>query len=310
MGVVSRVLPHAADRIGCVMHHSKITPYLFILPMIIGLVLFRFGPFVASFGISFTRWQGTRPPQFIGLGNYAELFASDVFWEILRNTFVFAVVFVPGVMILGLGLALLVNRKLRGIAIFRGLFFMPYITAMVAVAMAWNLIFTSRFGILNYVLRSVFQVADPPHWLADSNTALFVLVFVSVWKSVGLQMMVFLAGLQSVPKYLYEAARIDGANGLQTFWRITLPLLSPVTFFVLTISIFDAFDTFSVTLVMTEGGPINASSTLPFYIYKNAFSFFRWGFSSSIAFVLMAIVVLITLVNFRIRSRWVHQHVY
>lgn len=292
------------------MRHSKITPYLFILPMMLGLVLFRFGPFLASLGISFTRWQGTKPPEFIGFGNYEELFASAPFWEILGNTFLFVALYVPGVLVLGLCLALMVNQKLKGIAVFRGFFFMPYVTAMVAVALVWNYIFTSRFGILNYVLRSVVGISNPPNWLADSDTALLVLVIVSVWKAAGLQMMVFLAGLQSIPKYLYESAQIDGANAWQMFWRITLPLLSPVTFFVLTISIFDAFDTFTVTLVMTQGGPVDASSTLPYYVYKNAFQFFRWGFASSIAFVLLMITVVITLINFRIRNRWVVQNVY
>lgn len=291
------------------MQHRKITPYLFILPMMLGLVMFRFGPFLASFGISFTHWQGTRPPRFVGLGNYTELLQTAAFWEILGNTLQFAVLYVPGVVFLGLGLALLINQNLRGIAVYRGLFFMPYITAMVAVALVWNYIFTSRFGILNHILRTA-GVASPPHWLADANTALLVLVIVSVWKSVGLQMMVFLAGLKSVPRYLYESAVIDGANVFQMLRYITLPLLSPVTFFVLTISIFDAFDTFAVTLVMTGGGPIDASSTLPFYIYKNAFQFFRWGFASSIAFVLLALTLIVTIANFRIRSRWVHTNVY
>jgi multiple sugar transport system permease protein len=292
------------------MRHNKITPYLFILPMMLGLVLFRFGPFVASFVISFTRWRGARPPEFIGIRNYVELFQSNTFWEIFGNTFIFAALYVPGVLILGLILALLINQKLKGIAFFRGLFFMPYVTAMVAVAMVWNYIFTSRYGLLNYILRTALNIENPPNWLADSETALLVLVIVSVWKSVGLQMMVFLAGLQGIPKYLYESAQIDGANPWQTFWRITLPLLSPVTFFVLTISIFEAFDTFTVTLVMTQGGPINASSTLPFYVYKNAFEFFRWGFASSIAFVLMTVTIVVTMFNFQIRSRWVHQNVY
>jgi len=278
--------------------------------MLLGLIIFRFGPFAASFGISFTRWQGTRPPQFIGLGNYAELVASPPFWEILGNTLLFAALFVPGVLVLGLGLALLVNQKLQGISVFRGFFFMPYVTAMVAVAMVWNYIFTSRFGILNHVLRSALNVPNPPHWLADADTALLVLIIVSVWKSVGLQMMVFLAGLQGIPRYLYESAQIDGASTWDMFWRITLPLLSPVTFFVLTISIFDAFDTFAVTLVMTGGGPINASTTLPFHVYTNAFQFFRWGYASSIAFVLMAITIAVTLLNFRIRKRWVLQDVF
>lgn len=292
------------------MRYSKITPYLFIAPMILGLILFRFGPILASFLISFTEWRGTTPPEFIGLGNYAELFSSDVFWQILRNTFAFAALFVPGVMILGLFLAVLVNQKLKGIAFYRGLFYMPAITSMVAVGLVWNWIFSTRYGILNYFLRSAFDVTRPPAWLADSDTALLVLVIVSVWKSAGFPMLIYLAGLKGIPNYLHDAARIDGANAWQRFRFVTLPLLTPVTFFILIISIFDAFQTFEVTLTMTGGGPLYASTTLSFSIYNNAFQFFRYGYSSALAYVLMVIVVIITIINFYFRRRWVRADVY
>ena len=292
------------------MRYSKITPYLFIGPMIVGLLLFRFGPILASFLISFTEWRGTTEPKFVGLGNYIELLESPVFWEILRNTFVFVALFVPGVMVLGLLLAVLVNQKLKGINFFRGMFYLPFITSMVAVALVWNWIFTSRFGILNHVLRTYAGVQQPPNWLGDSSTALLVLVIVSVWKLAGFQMMIFLAGLQGIPRSLYEAARIDGANSLHTFRYITLPLLTPVTFFVLIISIFEAFQTFEVTYAMTRGGPLYSSTTLSFYIYNNAFNFARFGFSSAAAYILMIIVIIITYFQFRLRGRWVNQNVY
>lgn len=278
--------------------------------MLLGLILFRFGPIIASFLISFTEWRGTIPPEFIGLGNYIELAESSAFWEVLRNTIVFALLYVPGVMALGFGLALLVNQKLKGIAFFRGLYFLPAITSMVAVGLVWNWIFSTRYGLLNHVLRAYLGVSSPPAWLADSDTTLLVLVIVSIWKSAGFPMMIFLAGLKGIPQYLYEAARIDGANAWQRVRFVTVPMLTPVTFFVLIISIFDAFQTFEVTLTMTEGGPINASTTLSFYIYKNAFQFFRYGFSSALAYVLLVIVVVITIINFRIRRRWVHDNVY
>lgn len=287
------------------MRYHKITPYLFIAPMILGLILFRFGPILASFVISFTEWRGTRPPEFIGLGNYQELWESDVFWEVLINTFEFALFYVPGVMILGLALALLINQSLKGIAFYRGLFYLPAITSTVAVALVWNWIFTSRFGILNHILRTWFNIPDPPAWLRDPDTALFVLIIVSIWKSAGFPMMIFLAGLKGIPAYLYEAARIDGANGWQMFRHVTLPMLTPVTFFVLIITLFDGFGTFEVTFAMTEGGPLHASTTLPFYIYNNAFNFFRYGFSSAVAYVLLLIVVVVTIINFQYRSRWV-----
>ncbi|MEM7028215.1 MAG: sugar ABC transporter permease [Chloroflexota bacterium] len=292
------------------MRYHKITPYLFILPMLVGLVLFRFGPILASFLISFTEWRGTRNPVYLGLGNYAELLNSDVFWEVLNNTFLFAGLFVPGTMFLGLLLALLANQPLKGIAFFRGVYYLPAITSMVAVALVWNWIFASRFGILNHVLRTYADIADPPRWLSDSSTALYVLVIVSIWKSAGLPMMVYLAGLKGIPRHLYESAKIDGANTWQMFRHITLPVLTPVTFFILIITLFDAFGTFEVTFAMTQGGPLNSSTTLPFYIYQNSFQFARYGLSSSLAYVLMIVVVILTAINFYARDRWVQQELY
>lgn len=291
------------------MHYRKYTPYLFIGPMIVGLLLFRIGPIIAAFFMSFTRWNIRTDPVFLGVGNYVELLNSATFWQVLGNTLLFAAVYVPAVMILALVLAVLINQKLSGIAFFRGLFFMPYITSMVAVAMVWNWIFSTRFGLLNNLLRNVFGATNVPAWLADSNTALLVLIIVTVWKTSGFQMMVFLAGLQGIPASLYEAARIDGAGRWQIFRWVTLPLISPVTFFVLILSIIEAFRTFEVTFAMTRGGPLNASTTLSFYIYQNAFIYNRMGFASSLAYVLMALVGVITLLNFRARRSWVSQGV-
>lgn len=292
------------------MRYHKIVPYIFILPLLLGLILFRFGPILASFLISFTEWRGTRNPVFLGLGNYVELFNSDVFWEVLSNTLVFAGLFVPGTMLLGLTLALLANQSLKGIAFFRGIYYLPAITSMVAVALVWNWIFATRFGILNHVLRTYAGIADPPRWLSDSSTALYVLVIVSIWKSAGLPMMVYLAGLKGIPRHLYESAKIDGANTWQMFRHVTLPVLTPVTFFILIITLFDAFGTFEVTFAMTQGGPLNASTTLPFYIYQNSFQFARYGLSSSLAYVLMIVVVILTVINFYARDRWVQQELY
>ncbi len=293
------------------MHYKKATPYLFIAPMILGLLTFRIGPIIAAFLMSFTRWNVRTSPTFIGFNNYVEAFSTDpYFWQVLRNTLVFALLYVPGVIVLAMLMALLVNQKLRGISFFRGLYFMPYITSMVAVAMVWNWIFSTRFGLLNSILRSTFGVASPPRWLADPQYALLVLIIVTIWKTSGFQMMILLAGLQGIPHTMYEAARIDGANRRQMFWRITLPLLSPVMFFVVVISIIEAFKTFEVTFAMTGGGPLNASTTLAYFIYQNAFVYNRMGFASSLAYVLMILVGTITAVNFGVRRRWVTQDTY
>ncbi len=288
------------------MRYRKITPYLFILPMVTGLVVFRYYPIVSVVVNSFRRWQMPAPPYWIGLGNYREMLGSAQFWLVTKNTFAFAGLYVPGVVIGALAMALLIHQKIPGISFFRGLFFMPYITSMVAVAMVWNWIFATRFGVLNHFLKIFFHVTDPIAWLADKRYALLVLIIVSVWKTMGFQMLVFLAGLQAIPRSLYEAARVDGATGRQVLFRITLPLLSPVTFFVVVNSIIQAFRTFEVTYAMTQGKPLYASATLAYYVYENAFRFQRMGFASGLACMLVLFVALVTLVNFLFKDRWVH----
>ncbi|MDJ0752634.1 MAG: sugar ABC transporter permease [Ardenticatenaceae bacterium] len=287
------------------MRHGKITPYLFILPTIIGVFVFRLGPTAVAAYASFTRWNVRTPPEFLALGNYIELINNETFWLVFRNTLLFTAIFVPGVMIISLLMAMMVNQKLPGIAFFRGLYFLPYITAMVAVAMVWRWIFATRFGVLNYVLTNFFMVADPPAWLADKTWALPSLAIVAIWKQVGFQMLIFLAGLQGIPATLYEAAAIDGASKTKQFFNITLPLLSPITFFIFIITVIDAFKTFEVTFAMTGGGPNNASTTLAFYIYQNAFTFGRMGYASALAMFLMLIVGAATFISFRLKDRLV-----
>ena len=287
------------------MKHGKLTPYLFILPTILGLLVFRLGPTAVAAYASFTRWNVRTPPEFLALGNYTELVSTETFWLVFQNTLVFTLIFVPGVMILSLLMAMMVNQKLRGIAFFRGLYFMPYITAMVAVAMVWRWIFATRFGVLNFALSNFFHIADPPAWLGDKTWALPALAIVAIWKQVGFQMLIFLAGLQGIPGSLYEAASIDGANKRQQFFKITLPLLSPITFFIFIITVIDAFKTFEVTFAMTGGGPNNASTTLAYYIYQNAFTFGRMGYASALAMFLMLIVGITTFISFRVKGRLV-----
>ncbi|MCB0046274.1 MAG: sugar ABC transporter permease [Caldilineaceae bacterium] len=287
------------------MKHGKLTPYLFLLPTVIGLIIFRLGPTAVAFYASFTRWNIRTPPQSVGMSNYAELVASPTFWLVFRNTIVFTLIFVPGVMVISLLMAVMVNQRLRGIAFFRGLYFMPYITAMVAVAMVWRWIFATRFGILNYVLSDFFNIANPPAWLADKTWVLPALAIVAIWKQAGFQMLIFLAGLQGIPANLYEASAIDGATRRHQFFQITLPLLSPITFFVLVITIIEAFKTFEVTYTMTGGGPNNASTTLAYFIYQNAFSFGRMGYASALAVILMLVVGFTTYLSFRLKDRMV-----
>jgi ABC-type sugar transport system permease subunit len=273
--------------------------------MLIGLFVFRLGPVAVAIGASFTRWNIQTPPEFLGLANYSEAVNSEIFWLVSKNTLLFTIIFVPGVMILALLMAMMVNQKLKGIAFFRGLYYMPYITAMVAVAMVWNWIFATRFGILNYALVRFFHVSSPPAWLADKTWALVAIAIVAIWKTAGFQMMIFLAGLQGIPRSLYEAANIDGASKWQQFIKITIPLLSPVTFFVFIITVIDAFKTFDVTFAMTGGGPNYGSTTLAYFIYQNAFVYQRMGYAAALALFLLIFVGVTTWFSFRIKDRWV-----
>ncbi len=288
------------------MRYRRITPYLFIGPMIVGLLVFRLIPIVASLAASFTRWNVFTAPTWVGLANYRAMLGSPDFWQILRNTGVFALLYVPGTMGLGLALALLVNRELRGVTALRGVFFMPYITSVVAVAIVWRWIFATQYGVLNYLLTRVFGMAQGPSWLGDAHYALLALAIVYVWQSSGFQMLLFLAGLQNLDLSLEEAARCDGATRWQVFRHITLPLLSPMTFFILIVSLINSSKTFQVTYALTGGGPQNASTTLAYAIYQNAFVFFRMGYASALAYALLVVVGAITLANFGLRRRWVY----
>lgn len=282
---------------------GRLTPYLFLAPMMLGLLIFRIVPVGVSFAASFTQWNVFSPPRWVGLANYRALWDSPAFWQVLSNTALFALMYIPGVMVAGLALALLVDRGGKGIAFFRGLYFMPYITSVVAVALAWKWVFSTRFGILNNALRQV-GVADPPGWLSDPEWALVSIAIVYVWQNSGFIMLLFLAGLQTVDDSYIEAARIDGARSWQIFRHITLPLLVPVGFFILIICLVASTQTFEATYALTKGGPNGASTTLAYDIYQNAFVFFRMGYASAIAYVLFLILVAVTFVSFAVRRRW------
>jgi multiple sugar transport system permease protein len=258
--------------------------------------------------MSFTDWNIMSVPRWVGFSNYAELFSDPAFYEILKNTFEFSLIYVSGVMVFGLLLAVLVNSKVKGVRFFRTSFFTPVVTSAVAVGIVWGWILSPKYGVLNYILENWFHIT-PPSWLGDAKWALPTVAFVQTWKMMGYYMIIFLAGLQSIPQQLYEAARIDGASRSQAFWRITLPLLSPTTFFAFTIAIIDSFRNFSIIYTMTQGGPQFASTTLVYAIYLNAFVFYRMGYASAMAYVLLLIVALITFVNFLLKKYWV-QRVY
>ena len=279
-----------------------------MIPTIIGLFVFRLGPMGFAFYMSFTDWNIMSTPSWVGLQNYKDLFSDSDFIKILLNTFKFSLIYVPGVIVFGILFALLVNQKIKGVRFFRAAYFSPVVTSAVAIGIIWSWILSPKFGLVNYFLNRIFHI-NPPSWLGDPNWALPTVAFVQTWKMVGYYMIIFLAGLQNIPVQYYEAARIDGANRRQAFWKITLPLLSPTTFFAFTIAIIDSFRNFEIIYTMTQGGPQMSSTTLVYSVYLYAFVFYRMGYASAMAYVLLMIVAAITLFNFLLKKYWV-QNVY
>lgn len=285
---------------------ETIAGYLFLLPNIVGFVIFTALAVVASAGISLTEWDLLSDPVFVGFDNYVELFTNDpLFRTVLWNTFYFTIVSVPASTIIALALALVFNTGLRMIPLFRTAYFLPVITATVVVALIWRWFYNPDFGILNYVLWRL-GVDSPPNWLASRTWAMPAIIIMATWKQVGYNMVIFLAGLQAIPSTLYEAASIDGAGRWRRFLNITLPLLTPTTFFVLVISIIGSLQVFDAVLVLTDGGPANATRTMVYHIWQEAFVFLEMGYAAAVAWVLFFIVFLVTLAQWRLQRRWVH----
>jgi multiple sugar transport system permease protein len=284
---------------------ATLAGYLFLLPNIVGFLVFSSIPVLATLGISTLDWDMIRTPTFVGIGNYAVLFTQDaVFRQVLGNTAFYVVGTVPAGIVLSLLLALAMNAQLRGITFFRAVFFVPVITSAVAVAMVWRWLYNRDFGLINLALHAVGLPSIP--WLSSSAWAMPAIIFMAIWKRVGYDMVIYLAGLQAIPPQLYEAAQIDGAGRWRRFWHITLPLLTPTTFFISVISIIGSFQVFDLAFILTSGGPGNATNTMVMYVYNQAFQFFHMGYAAAVAWVLFLIILAITLVQWRIQGRWVH----
>ncbi len=283
--------------------YSRLTPWVFVLPTVIGLLIFKLLPIVSALYLSFTEWSLIGSPLFVKLGNYAELLSSEAFIRIVRNTIQFSVVYVIGSMVVGLALAVLINVQIRGIAFFRAAIYLPVVTSAVAVGIIWNWMLGPTYGVINNLIEAVGLT--PPYWLADMKLALNTVAIVQVWKMSGYYMIIFLAGLQNINSDVLDSARVDGASSLQSFFRITLPMMISTLFFVLTITIIDSFKNFELIYAMTKGGPQNASNTLVYDVYLNAFVYYRIGYASAIAYVLFFIVGLMTIFNFYIRRHFV-----
>ena len=277
---------------------------IFLLPSLTGLILFTAIPILASLGLTTFEWDLLTAPQFVGLGNFQRLLKDDNFWRALLNTIYFIVTYIPLVMIFAMAVAVVLNQKLKGIVFFRAAFFIPVVSAWVAVALMWRWIFNPQFGIFNYLL-SLIGITGPA-WLFDPQWAMPAIVIASVWKDIGFVMIMLLAGLQGIPEVYYEAASIDGSNRWQQFRNITFPLLSPTIFFALIISLINSFQVFDQVWIMTEGGPAGATTVLVEQVVKNAFSYSRMGYASAISWVLFLLVFGATAIQTRMQNRWVH----
>lgn len=277
--------------------------YLFILPSFIHLLIFLLIPLAFSLYLSMTDWRGTnwQNAPFVGLDNYQFLFGDRAFWNAMRNTGYYALLSVPGGMAASLLVALVMNQKLKGVYFFRTLFFMPVISSWVAVSVVWITLLDPNAGILNYVLQQ-FGI-EPINWLGNPATAMPAIVLIAIWKGLGFQMVIWLAGLQGIPQELHEAAAIDGASKWQSFWRITLPLLAPTTFFLAITGIIGAFQVFSPVYVITNGGPRGATDVVVFHIYQRAFEVFDMGYASAQAWVLFAVIFVATAIQIWVRRR-------
>lgn len=286
------------------MNNENIVGYLFVAPLIIGLIVFTYGPVIASFALSFTKGDYISTPKWIGLDNYSSLLDDKLFWQSLRNTLYYVVGVVPAGMALSLLLALAMNQKLRGIVFFRTLFFLPTISSSVAISLMWLWIYNPEFGALNFLLDQIG--VKGPAWLSSPEWAMPAVMIMATWRGLGYNMLIYLAGLQGVPEVYYEAAEIDGAGPWAKFWNITVPLLSPTTFMLLILGLIGAFQVFEYTYVMTQGGPVYATLTLVLHVYNNAFRNFQMGYASALAYVLFFILLGLTALQFRLQRRWVH----
>jgi multiple sugar transport system permease protein len=281
--------------------------YLFIGPWIAGFLVFTLGPMLASLYYSFTDFNIISAPVWKGLANYQKLFFGDpLFWHSLKVTIKFAAMALPLNLVIGFLIAVLLNQKIPGVNLWRTLYFLPSVIAGVAVALLWVRIFNARIGLLNPILQNVFGVQNPPGWLQDPNWAVPALVIISLW-SVGGSMIIYLAGLQGIPTTLYEAAKIDGANAIQRFQYVTIPMMTPVIFYNLVLGLIGAFNYFTEVYVVTDGdgGPVHSTLFYNLYLFQNAFRYFEMGYASAMAWVLFVIVLVVTVLVFRSSPFWV-----
>ncbi|MBA4537833.1 sugar ABC transporter permease [Bacillus aquiflavi] len=283
----------------------QITPWLLLLPSLIFIIIFTFYPILKTIYLSLFQADLTTPePYFVGLDNFSRMMEDKVFWKALKNNILFAAGTVPLSMALGLAMALLVNRALKGSGLVKTLLFYPVVIPMIAAANIWLFIYTPEYGMLNQIL-SLFG-AGSINVLGHTETVLPAMIFMVVWKEAGFFMVFYLAGLQNISKELYEASIIDGASKWQQFWKVTFPLLMPTTLFIFIIATTNAFKLVDHLVVMTQGGPDNASNLLFYYIYENAFKFLDYGMASTLTIVMLVVMLVIAAVQFFTVDKKIH----
>jgi len=274
----------------------------FILPNFIGFAVLTLVPVIALFYIAFTNWNAFGTARLVGLDNFTRLLADHSFRIALWNTVYYTAFHIPLTLGLSLALALLLNRKMRGVAFFRTAAFFPYVTSIVAIAVVWNMLFSPQFGPINQFLTSI-GISHPPGWTTSSTWAMPAVIIVGTWREMGYYMLLFLAGLQTIPSELYEAARVDGASPWQRFLNVTVPCLRPTTFFVTVMLTIGSFKVFDLILVMTNGGPGQSTLVLSQYIYTKGFVENKLGYASAVSIVLFLICISITVVQFIVNKR-------
>lgn len=277
----------------------------FLAPNLTGFLVFTFIPILASFILSLFNWSLVSDPQFVGFDNYIHLFTNDpMFITVIFNTLLFVIVYVSLNLVFSIGFAAWLNQKIKGIKIYQAILFLPVLVSPVAISMVWQWMYEPENGLINSILGLVG--IDGPNWLGDTKWAMVALVFMCVWQNFGYNMMIFLAALQGIPKSLTEAASIDGAGPVTTFFRIMLPTISPAIFFGAVMTLINAFQVFDQAYVLTNGGPGSATEVLGLYIYKNAFQWFQMGSGAALAVIMFSFILLVTLIQFIFQKKWVH----
>lgn len=278
--------------------------WLFVLPVVLGIAVFQVYPTLFSLYASMTQWNLLTPPRWVGMRNYGELFTTDrFFFQTMRNTGTYTLGVVVPAMILALVFAILLNQEIRGKYLYRAIYFIPVIAPAVAVALLWGWLYEPNFGLINSALRAIG--IKGPAWLGNTKWAMTAVIIESIWAGLGFNIVIFLSGLQGISREYYEAAAMDGAGFFRQFYSITLPLLSPVTFFILVTGVIGTFQDFTVPFIMTGGGPAGATQLVVMYLYGLAFRLQNMGTASAVAYVVFLVIVTLTVLNFVLARRWV-----